>query len=183
MSDGITDAYRAEREDRDHANALMALATHLVVRTQDTYEKLLSLHNGPFVKMIEIRVQKLIEGDLPTWARFLLDCQENYETAFNRARKLSPWPVDYKIDKIEFSTFNDVGKFWKPFFEAQGYATLGPHGNGSGYDSYAIFYTEDMSLKQIVKTSVWLGWRRISWTSNKPDTLAPTTPIKKDRKV
>lgn len=172
MSDGITDGYREERRSRDYATYLLAIATHLINKTQDTSEAA----TGDTYS-----IQKLIDRDLQEWARYVLDCKENSYTAYERARLIAPWSRTLSIHKVEFSTFNEVGQFFEFFFRKEGYATNRACGNRPGYDSYAIIIDSTMTLHQIVKTSIWLGFHTTGWTPGVPTTPEPTTPWIKDR--
>lgn len=181
MSDGLSDGYAAEMEDRRHWQYLMAMATHLVVKTQDTLEKLLDTVYSDKHKKIEDRLQKLLKKDLQEWALLLIDCKENNLSAFQRVCGISPWPASLSVRRVKFDNWSELGSFFRPFFDKEGYATDQDHGTIGGYDSYAIFYDADMSIKQIVKSSVWLGFTTTSWRTGVGNSGDPTTPWKKDR--
>lgn len=181
MSDGISDSYAYEREERQHWQYLMALATHLVVKTQDTLEKLRACVFSDRQEALEARLQKLLQNDLQSWALLLIDCKENNLEAFKRVRGIAPWPASLSVKRIKFDNWSELGSFWRPWFDKEGYATDQNNGTIGGYDSYAIFYDEQMSLKQIVKSSIWLGFTTTSWRPGSND-QSPETPWKKDRK-
>lgn len=181
MSDGISDAYKQEREDQAHAQQLMAIATHLVVKTQDTLERVWweHTHSKDLLK-VELKLTQLMEGNRGAWGRFLLDCKENYTPAFERARSIAPFSKLLKIHEIKFDYWSEEGKFWRPFFHAAGLATDRGNGYRDGYDVYMILYDESMTLEQIAKTAVWTGFKTTGWDPTH-NTEVPTSPLLKDR--
>lgn len=158
---------------------LLALATHLVVKTQDTWEKLVS-RSAITVVRLENVVNKMLVMDKQVWAIFLLTCKDHGDAAYKRARSICPWPQSYNIRKIRFSSLTEETNFWRPLFLKYGYATTESNGSRTGYDSYALFYEEDMTLKQIVTSSIWLGFTTTSYTPGQmyPE---PISPWRKDR--
>ena len=179
MSDGLSDAAAYEREFREHWQYLMALATHLSVGTQDTLN---ALHNTAVnEEKADQQVKLLKEQDLQAWAKFMIDCRENNNEAYKRALHLVPWKPSLSIRRVEFSRFDNEGKFWRPLFDKQGYGTDQSNGTIDGYDSYAILYDDTMTLNEIVKSSIWLGYKITGFYPGSKD-QAPTTPWKKDRK-
>lgn len=181
MSDGISDAYRYEQDERSRHQYLMALATHLIVGTQDTLENLTS---SSVVKPARLQetIKGLKEGNLQEWAKFLIDCQENNSYAYKRIRAIAPWPGNRSIKLVKFDNWSELGKFFNPFFSKLGYATDEGNGNISGYDMYVIIYSEEMSIEQIVKESVWVGFKTTGWPAFSHADQEPTSPWKKDRK-
>lgn len=184
MSDGISDGYREEREAREKAAYLMALATHLTVGTQDTLEKLTSARQDVHLKdSLEATLLSLKSNNKVEWAKFLLSCQEECISAFQRARHLAPWGSGYSLSKVVFDRWSEKGMFFRPFFHRAGYATNEGSGNLGGYDSYALIYHEDMTIRDIVKEAIWVGFKMTSWSTQEPSSPMPTSPLLKDRKA
>lgn len=180
MSDGISDSYASEMEDHHHWQYLMAMATHLMVKTQDTLEKLNETVYSDKRKPLEERLQKLLKNDLQEWALLLIDCQQNNRMAYDRIRNISPWPVTLRVRLVKFDNWSELGSFFRPLFDKEGYATDQDHGTLGGYDSFAILYDENMPIKQIIKSAIWLGFTTTSWSGHQ-DNPTPTSPWKKDR--
>jgi len=183
VSDGITDAYNEERRTREFADYLMALATHLTVGTQDTLEKLFKAKDIVTISYsLEDRLHELEAGNKVAWARLLLTCQEDCISAFERVRHLAPWAKEHRVEGVKFDRWSEVGQFFRPYFRAAGYATNEGNGNLSGYDSYALIFSPDMTLKEIVKEAVWVGFKTTGWPGSGKVDPPPTSPLLKDRK-
>lgn len=183
MSDGITDSYRAEAEAHAWAQYLMALATHLTVGTQDTLEKLFKAKGIVNISYsLEDRLHELEAGNKIAWARILLTCQESCVSAFDRCRHLAPWPKELRVQGIELDRWSEIGRFFRPYFKEAGYATNEGNGNRDGYDQYALIFSPEMSLKEIVKEAVWVGFKTTGWPGTGTVDPKPISPLLKDRK-
>jgi len=180
MSDGLSDAANAEREARVFSQYLMALATHLTVKTQDSLEKLKAACPYEEEKKLEGLLSRLTSNMKSDWAKFLLYCQDNNLQAFDRCRHLAPFPKDHIIQGIRFDRWSELSSFFRPYFRAAGLATAEGNGDLDGYDMYALVFTPEMSLKQIAQEAVWIGFKVTGWTPG-VESVVPTSPLRKDR--